>query len=391
MRRAVLAALTLGARVAAALAIVACGSSGPGAGTGGAVPDGDAGATCGALDALVAVSDYASSGVGAFALGGAGKLAFGVDLGADPVLATSGGRAFFLARDQDVVFELDPRCGTPIRKTSVHDPDHRGTTNPQDVAVAPDGALWVPRYNAPSIAIVDATGVQGTIDLRAYDDDQNPNASAIAIALVGGVAKAFVTLERLDDTVVPPAPRLPSRMLRIDVASRVIEAATDLEGRNPFGLVSDGGVLYLAEPGDFASADDDLAGVERFDPATSTSRLLARERDLGGSVAEVAISGGCGAAVVADATAKNVTSLVTFDVATGAALTRAPLAVLGPTDGFDLQGLAWKGDVLMVGDRRRVDRGYAVHAFDRTGACDLHMRPDAVFLQQKPVALRAVP
>ena len=388
MRRAVLAGLTLVACGAAALA--GCGSSASAARVGGGVADGGAGAACGALDALVAVSDYASSGVGAFALGGEGKLSFGVDLGADPVLAASGGRAFFLARDQDVVFELDPRCGTPIRKTSVHDPDHRGTTNPQDVAVAPDGALWVPRYSAPSIAIVDASGVRGTIDLSAYDEDQNPNASAIAIALVGGVAKAFVTLERLDDTVSPPQPRLPSQMLRIDVASLAIESATDLAGKNPFGLVSEGGVLFLAEPGDFASADDDLAGVERFDPATSTSRLLARERDLGGSVAEVAISGGCGVAIVADATAKNVTSLVTFDVATGAALARASAAVLGPTDGFDLQGLAWKGDVLMVGDRRRVDRGYAVHAFDRTGACDLHMRPDAVFLQQKPVALRAI-
>jgi hypothetical protein len=337
------------------------------------------------------VSDYASSGVGGFALGGEGKLSFGVDLGADPVLATSRGRAFFVARDQDVVFELDPRCGTPITKTSVHDPAHRGTTNPQDVAVAPDGALWVPRYNVPSVAVVDASGVRAAIDLRAYDDDQNPNASAIAIVDVGGVAKAFVTLERLDDTQSPPRPRLPSQMLRIDVATLAMEAATDLVGKNPFGLVAEGGVLFLAEPGDFASVSDELAGVERFDPATSTSRLLARERDLGGSVAEVAISGGCGAAIVADATARNATSLVTFDVVTGAPFTRAAAAVLGPTDGFDLQGLAWKGDVLMVGDRRRVERGYAVHAFDRTGTCDLHERADAVFLQQKPVALRAIP
>ncbi len=378
-----LASTTLVALVAGA-GHVACTSP-----RGGGLAEGGSGA-CAAFDVLVAASDYASSGVGAFGLDGTGKLSFGVDLGADPALATSRGRAFLVARDQDVVFELDPRCGTPIAKTSVHDASHRGTTNPQDVAVAPDGALWVPRYNLPSVVVIDATGAtRGTIDLTPYDEDQNPNASAIRIVDVGGAPKAFVSLERLDDTQSPPRTRLASQILRIDVTTLAVEQAVDLAGKNPFGLVEHDGALFLAEPGDFSSADDELAGVERFDPATSTTRLLARERDLGGSVAEVAVTSGCGVAIVADPSAKNVTSLVTFDPATGAALTRAASAVLGPTEGFDLQGLAWKGDVLLVGDRRRTTSGYAVHAFDRTGACDLQPRPDVIFLQQKPVALRA--
>src|SRR4051794_2620860 len=44
--------------------------------------------------ALVTVSDYASSGVGGVALDGGGALAFGPDLGKDPALAVSRGRAF---------------------------------------------------------------------------------------------------------------------------------------------------------------------------------------------------------------------------------------------------------------------------------------------------------
>jgi hypothetical protein len=345
---------------------------------------------CASLDVLVAASDYASSGVGAFALDGRGSLAFGVDLGTDPMLAVSRGRAFLIARDHDTVFELDPRCGTATSRINVHDTSKQGTANPQDVAVAPDGTLWLPRYNVPSVLVVDAAGaVHGSIDLSPYDPDTNPNASAIRIVDGAGGAKAFVTLERLDDTKNPPEPNLPSQVIRIDVASMKVVATIDLEGRNPFGLVEHGGLFYIAEPGNFSALDEPAAGIERFDPATGTAHLLVRERELGASVAEVAVTSGCGAAIVADATAKNVTSLVTFDPTTGAVVTAAADAVLGPTEGFDLQGLAWKGDVLLVGDRRRTDRGYAVHAFDRTGACTLVARPDVIFLQQKPIALRA--
>jgi hypothetical protein len=63
----------------------------------------------------------------------------------------------------------------------------------------------------------------------------------------------------------------------------------------------------------------------------------------------------------------------------------------GPTTEADgLEAVAWKGDVLLVGDRRSTSAGYPVHVFDRTGACSLRQRPDAVFLPQKPEALRGL-
>src|SRR5262249_20494597 len=146
-------------------------------------------------------SDYTSSDLGAVSLAsGARAPTSGVDLGADPALAASRGRIFYIARDNDTVFELDPDCGNALGKISVHG-GAMGTTNPQDVAVAPDGALWLPRFNMPQIAVVSADSAHtvDVIDLSTYDGDGNPQASAIAIAEVGGAAKAFVALERLDD------------------------------------------------------------------------------------------------------------------------------------------------------------------------------------------------
>ncbi len=353
---------------------------------------------CGDVQALVAASDYTSSRVGAVGSNGAETLRGGVDLGGDPALSVSRGRAFFVARDQDAIFELDARCGAPTTKWSTHDPARSGSTNPQDVAVAPDGALWVPRFNVPSIAIVDPNGaIRGTVDLSSLDDDGNPNASSIVIADVGGAAKAFVAIARLDDAAGYRSTR-PSMIARIDVATSAIEARVSLEGRNAFNVMvpHDGG-LFVATPGNFDTLDEPAAGIERFDVATSTTRLLVREHDLGGSVAEVAVTDGCGVAIVTDASSVNRTSLVTFDPASGVALTTASAPVLA-TDGFDLRALAWVkaadgAPLLLVGDRRGASggRGYAVHVFERSDACTLHMRPDAVFLAQKPVALRALP
>src|SRR5262249_22516680 len=92
---------------------VACGTTTP------APPSGP----CGPRDAIVAVSDYTSSGVGAIALdgGGADQLSTGVVLGKDPALATSRGRAFYVAREEGQVLELD-RCGRPTAQYGVNDP-----------------------------------------------------------------------------------------------------------------------------------------------------------------------------------------------------------------------------------------------------------------------------
>jgi hypothetical protein len=347
--------------------------------------------SCVGVELIVAASDLTSSVVCGAPGCELGPYTTGVSLGTDPQLVSSGDRTFLLARSEDLVFELDPTCGVPIAEYNLYEGP---PLNPHDVAVAPDGSLFVVLYDAARIVIVKDGHVVESIDLSSpiLDPDGNPQADAIRIVPVGGVPKAFVTLERLDD--VDFLPKLPSFMLRIDVATRKIEETIVLAGRNPFNTMAElNGALFLAEPGDFDSDTDPLAGIERFDTATSTTRLLVSEQDLGGSVAEVAVTEGCGVAIVGGPIhGVNETSLVTFDPVTGKVLASARAPVFGPTPGYDLQGLAWRGDSLYVGDGRRGATGFPVHVFDREpGTCVLHAAANhaPIDLPQRAVALRA--
>jgi hypothetical protein len=353
---------------------------------------------CAGSDALWVASDYTSSAVGGLSVTGNVWATTGrADLGADPALAVSGGRAFYVTRDQDTIFEVGTQCGNPTEEWTVRQPGTAGSSDPQDVGVASDGSLWVPLYLSGSLMVLSPTGaIEHIIDLSAYDDDGNPDASAIAIVDTPAGEKAFVPLQRLTWNGQSYQSEQPSLMLRIDVATATVEAQIALAGRNPFGMVRVGSILWLSEPGEsagggFASATDPLGGIERFDTSTSTTVLVVHEADLGGSVTEVAVSGSCGAAIVADATSVNATSLVTFDPVSGAPIASAaqsPFSTTGADGGFYLQGTAWLGTNLYVGDRRRAVSGYPVHGFGASAACGLTLQPDAIFLPLPPVELR---
>lgn len=338
-------------------------------------------------DFVVAMSDYASSGVGSLRISdGAQDSRFGVDLGKDPQLSRTRGRLFLVARDQDLAFELDPTCGAPIARTSLHDPQARGIQNPQDVALDAAGAMWVPRFNDGTLLVVRGDERQ-VLSLAAYDDDANPQPSAVRVVDTPRGERAFVALERLDVDLVS---RRPSALLELDTASRAVVASHPLLGRNPFGSITErDGALYLVEPGSFDSATEDNAGLERFDPRTSTSALVLREPDLGGSLAEIALSETCGAGIVAGPVKNvNATHLVALD------FRGAPKVVPGQsllaTPGYELQGLAIHGTTLLVGDRRRASNGsYVVHTFDISADCTFTPRKTDLLLPQKPVAFRA--
>lgn len=350
--------------------------------------------SCDDVEVLVAASDSLSSEVcGAPNHCELSPATTGVNLGTDPQLAMSNGRTFFINRvgpPSDLIFELDAKCGTPISQLSVHE-EGRGSVNPHDLAVAPDGSLFVTLYDVPRIVVLKDGKLERTIDLSSFDGDGNPQAESIRIVPVGGVPKAFVTLERLDDTDHLLS-KQESWMLRIDVATRQVEGHIVLAGRNPFNSIAEhAGGLFLAVPGNFDVADEPAAGIERFDTATSTTRLLVSEHDLGGSVAEIAVTDGCGVAIVAGPKPTiNPTSLVTFDPVSGKVLSGPAAPVLGPTPGYDLQALTWRGDSLYVGDHRPGSGGYPVHVFERApGTCTLHEVPSRSFeIPQRPVALR---
>lgn len=265
----------------------------------------------------------------------------GADLGTDPALAKSNGRAFFVARDKDLIFELDAACGTPKAKIGVHDfattsGGVRRLANAHDVAAAPDGTLFVTLFGTGAIGLVKDGATEGVLDLSAYDDDGNPNPESICIVDVDGKPKAFVTLELLDNHEVRLPPKRAARMLRIDVETREVERAVDLVGWNPFNaMAQDDGYLYLAVPRSFDAADESFAGIERFDTRTETSALIVPETTLGASVVEVAVDRGCGVAIVAGPEPTiNPTSVVTFDAKTGAIATTTAAPLLA-AEGYD--------------------------------------------------------
>jgi hypothetical protein len=350
---------------------------------------------CPDVELFVAASDYQSS----VACGAPGCFeevgrTTALELGGDPMLQSSNGKAFFLARDRDTVFSVDA-CGIPTSRASVASfgvTDAKGVkhnANPHDVAALDDGTLMVLLYTTPQIVFLKDGQPNGApIELGAYDDDGNPQAESLRI--VNG--KAFVALERLDDDSKPPLQsKRGSQMLRIDVATRTVETAIDLAGRNPFNAMAQSGTfLYLAEPNNTDIADEEFGGIERFDTATSTTRMLVHEHDLGASVMEVAVTDGCGAAIVAGPVPKvNPTALVTFDPESGAVLTNFSAPVLA-TPGFDLQGLVWRDGKLYLGDRRRGSNGqYQVHEFARTNGCILQATGKSIDLPQPPVGLQA--
>lgn len=337
--------------------------------------------------AVVAASDYSASEIVVLRADGVGPPTTGIDLGGDPVLSVSRGRCFFVVRDHDLLVELDPRCGAPIRKIATGD----GVTsdNPQDVAVSDDGSLFVPKFRTGDLSVLRPSGARDVVHFGSFDPDGNAQPSSATSVTTNGAEKIWVTLERLDDRngFVPSG--LPSLVVRVDPVTLAIDGQVTLAGQDPFGLaVPFGGALFYAEPGRFDSVGEMNAGVERLDPEAMTSALVVREKDLGGSVAQVAVTEGCAAAIVADATKVNATALVTFDPITGNIHTTAAASPLRSA-GYDLEGLTFADGVLYVGDRRRAATGYPIHAFAVGADCTLSARPDTLFLPQKPVAIRS--
>jgi hypothetical protein len=386
--------------LAAVVAAAACSSDPP-------PPTG----TCGSFGALVATTDYSASEVGLLSLSGSSTFVAGVDLGADPVVTTSGGRYFWIARDLGKIIEVDPSCLHAKATYDANDPDAEDSADPQDVAVAPDGSLWIARFNVPTILVLGADGcTRRTIDLSSFDPvTHNPRAASIKIldpgqptGLPGGMAtsKAYVDLEILDDNVEETSTR-PSLLVRIDLETSTVEDHIELQGQNPIGLmVQVGNQLYLADASNWGSApgepptglDQNKGGIEVVDTASFTSKILVDDVTLGGHTVQVAVQEDCGVAIIAGAYAQGaLTSLVRFDPASGAVADLAERTLLPTTTGSDINGLAWLGgNVLLVGDRSATAGGYPVHIFDLTATCTLTEQPKPLVTPLPPVGIIAL-
>jgi hypothetical protein len=359
---------------------------------------------CGSYDTVIAMTDYASSEVGLISLAGASDSASGTDLGRDPALASSAGRHFWIARDLGQIIELDTRCLHAIGTFDALDAAPAGATpkptNPYDVAVAPDGSLWIARLDVPTVLVLNACGTRRmTIDLSSEDEeDGNPNMNSIKILdpaqpnATGTMAtsKAYVSLEILDDRNVqhPLISTRKSKLVRIDLETGKVEDTLVLAGRNPLSsMVQLGSQLYLADAGTWEDPNGQPdTGVEVVDTASFTSKLLVNGVALGGHASEVAVTANCGVVIVAGAWPETPTALLQFDPTT---IASAPLGTLIPTTrSFTLAGLAWIGsEVLLVGDSGPTGGTPGVRIFDAkvSAGCSFSQRPSELPLPLAPV------
>jgi hypothetical protein len=320
-------------------------------------------------------------------------------LGNDPVITTSAGRYFWINRTLGTVLELDPTCGAVLHGPwTTNADDAGGSTDPQDLAVAPDGSVWVARYMVSSLLVKCSDGSTdlGTIDLsHVAGVNRNPYMSAIRI--VGG--KAYVVLEMLYPY---PEATQPAYLVKLDVATALktgqVEGALELKGKNPFGpmIVSqDETAIYLAEPGSFDAGTETNAGIERVDLASWTSDLVVTENRIGASVVQLALNGSCGVAIVAGTSAANVTSLVSFNASTGALVSTLSNPLLTTPAGFKLGGLTWRGDggtEVVVGDGTLApNEGYPLHVLAASPGCSFTEASSAMFMPLPPVGILALP
>ena len=352
-------------------------------------------------DLMIAASvESLSSVVGLASLDGGAEYLGGDPLGGDPALTSSAGRVFWLNRASGQVLELDPTCATQIRTWSANDDVDGGSTDPQDVAVAPDGSLWVARFYVSTLLVKSSDGSTelGSIDLsHVAGVNRNPFMSSIRIVDSGQGAKAYVTLEMLDPATEQSTS--PSYLVRLDVATALqtgeVEATLELKGRNPFGLIvqGEGGTLYLADLGKIDADNETTAGIERVDLATFTSELIVREADIGAKVAQVSITSGCGSAIVFAANETNNTSVITFDPTSGAIVTPLSEKLLYTPGGYKLSGMAWlPGGLNVIGAGTAVSgKGYPVHVLSRKGGCSLEETGRSLYAPDPPITLLPLP
>jgi hypothetical protein len=111
---------------------------------------------------------------------------------------------------------------------------------------------------------------------------------------------------------------------------------------------------------------------------------------LGGHATEVAVTPACGVVIVAGELPQTPTGLVSFDPASGP--TTVTTTLISTTTTFTLQGLAWVGSTLLVGDRGPSGKSPAIRLFDAdaSGGCTLTERPRSLPLELPPVGFVAL-
>lgn len=349
-------------RVGLAVGVVASACSGP-------APSVDASALPNALGLLVAEASEGqdSAALEAWApVSHAYELHDGFGLDPDTVLRarvdprTGRVRRFSLQRRAGVLVERSA-SGLQLARWDVFD---EGTppaaANPHDVAIGPDGSLYVSRFGSRSLLVLATDGTRSTIDLSAYADaDGKPEMDGLA--WVDG--RLLVTLARIQGTAPPvDAPYL----VALEPATRSVEKLLELPCRNPSGELRAGAIpreLWVScLGGPLSTPVSRQSGLLRIDVAARRADRLFPGETLGSFVTAFALlSADSGVAILASFGADNPTSVVAFDP--------RGIGVVGKTWASRTKYAFWDleadGDTVVVADRD--DKSPGVLVFDRGG------------------------
>jgi hypothetical protein len=253
---------------------------------------------------------------------------------------------FTIHRQQALVVERD-RSGAALegRRYDVSEPGlEPARVDPADVALAPDGSLWITLYLLPTVLVLAPDGTRrATVDLSAFDDDGKPEMTAIAI----DSGKAYVALEKLTPDLQT---KTKGSIVQIDLETRAASAFVDLPAKTPrekFVRGPDGALHIACIGGPLSKSVDRDAGIVRVDLAQKSAKLVFDGAKAGGFPTAFDLGDGyTGYAIVADFTGDNPTRLVTFDVATGNVT-----ATWATSAGYQFWDVAAFGDLVLLADR----------------------------------------
>jgi hypothetical protein len=200
----------------------------------------------------------------------------------DPVLRAYGDKLYVVNRvDSNITVVSLPDFAVEAQFSTGAD------SNPQDVAVSGSKA-FVPLYAKGVLQVWDlnkTSAAPATIDLGSYDPDGLPQANSVAVA--GG--HAYVTLDLLDYTKNPPAPRGKGKIVVIDAATNAVMTNFDLTYTNPYNfMVARGDKLLVETMADFTGQSGCLEQIAT-DGTGRAAGCLVENRAFGGTTGGIAV------------------------------------------------------------------------------------------------------
>ena len=263
-------------------------------------------------------------------------------------------RIFIVGSAQGAITEVD-RAGHILRSMPTWDDgEAAGKPDPLDLAIAADGALWITRWSKGALLVLEADGRRRTtVDLSSYAPSNAPASGAPGMSAIAIFDRtAYVALQRLDATKVPPAATNASQLVAIDTSTLATRKVLDLPATDPFERFehrqdSPSPKLWIACIGGPLSDPPVYGALVRIDLAASTAEVVLDGKAHGFFVTGFDVADDHEAwATVASYRAGNATSLVRFDPTTK--VVEAPVLT---TPSYRLWDVAIVGTELLVVDR----------------------------------------